>query len=140
MIGWCAVQGNYARGELHVSSSQTVHRSAVCTRLKTALPQQVWVASVQGVERFWVPPYDPRTKGVMFKWCQSCEAIPPLGSWRAKARCLGSSWDWIRPGAKTDKLKQFCGGCSVSADCGAYALSVGAEFGVWGGQRMRGSL
>ena len=56
-------------------------------------------------------------------------------SWEERARC--GQYDpeiFFDPGARAErKAKSICAQCPVRLDCLAWALSVRAEFGVWGG-------
>lgn len=65
-------------------------------------------------------------------------------SWEERARC--GQYDpeiFFDPRARAErKAKSICAQCPVRLDCLACALSVSAEFGVWGGLngKERGSL
>ena len=56
-------------------------------------------------------------------------------SWEERARC--GEYDpeiFFDPPARAERrAKSICAQCAVRSDCLAYALSVRAEFGVWGG-------
>ncbi|HEY3209339.1 MAG TPA: WhiB family transcriptional regulator [Actinomycetota bacterium] len=56
-------------------------------------------------------------------------------SWEERARC--GQYDpeiFFDPGARAErKAKSICALCPVRLDCLACALSVRAEFGIWGG-------
>jgi WhiB family redox-sensing transcriptional regulator len=56
-------------------------------------------------------------------------------SWEERARC--GEYDpeiFFDPTARAERrAKSICAQCPVRLDCLAYALSVRAEFGVWGG-------
>lgn len=56
-----------------------------------------------------------------------------LPSWFARAACRGlTSPDVMFEGPESDALA-VCAQCDVVAPCGAYALSRGLVWGVWGG-------
>jgi WhiB family transcriptional regulator, redox-sensing transcriptional regulator len=56
-----------------------------------------------------------------------------LPSWYARAACRGlTSPDVMFDGPESDALA-VCGQCEVVTPCGAYALSRGLVWGVWGG-------
>jgi WhiB family transcriptional regulator, redox-sensing transcriptional regulator len=65
-------------------------------------------------------------------------------SWEERARC--GEYDpeiFFDPTARAERrAKSICAQCPVRLDCLAYALSVRAEFGVWGGLngKERGSM
>jgi WhiB family redox-sensing transcriptional regulator len=56
-------------------------------------------------------------------------------SWEERARC--GEYDpeiFFDPTARAERrAKSICAQCPVRLECLAYALSVRAEFGVWGG-------
>lgn len=124
MIGWCA-SGRVNR------SDRIVHQSAVCDQFRHGNPTRV---EVKG-DWMWAAPFRMHLPGLPFQWCRVCAKIPPLGSWRDRAACLGSSDDWIMPGRHADRLKAMCRACSVREECAGYAELVNPEFGVWAGRR-----
>jgi WhiB family transcriptional regulator, redox-sensing transcriptional regulator len=56
-------------------------------------------------------------------------------SWEERARCGEHDPEiFFDPTARAERrAKSICAQCPVRLDCLAYALSVRAEFGVWGG-------
>jgi len=69
--------------------------------------------------------------------------------WMELANCRGLDTNVFYP-AETDgptvqRAVQVCRGCDVQAECLAYALSIGEQWGIWGGltehqrQRLRRS-
>jgi WhiB family redox-sensing transcriptional regulator len=44
---------------------------------------------------------------------------------------------FVEKGGSTRPAKRVCAGCPVTAECLAYALERGEEFGVWGGLSAR---
>jgi WhiB family redox-sensing transcriptional regulator len=59
--------------------------------------------------------------------------------WRSRAKCSGVDADlFFAAGALEHKLaKKICRGCSVRAECLAYALQEPVDHGIWGGLTER---
>lgn len=56
------------------------------------------------------------------------------GGWRDRALCLGMSPDlWFPETGPAPRARRICAVCPVRAECLAFALATGAEFGIWGG-------
>lgn len=60
--------------------------------------------------------------------------------WRSEAACLEMNTDMFFPAGQTgdaweeaNRAKSVCCGCSVRAECLAFALATNQQFGVWGG-------
>jgi len=56
-------------------------------------------------------------------------------SWEDQARCLTYDPDlFFAPRARAERrAKEICADCPVQTPCLDYALSIGVEFGIWGG-------
>lgn len=56
-------------------------------------------------------------------------------SWQSEARCAEIGVDLFFPdrGGDVGGAKRICAPCPVRAACGAYAIHIGAQHGVWGG-------
>ncbi|GHF92979.1 hypothetical protein Shyd_62800 [Streptomyces hydrogenans] len=60
------------------------------------------------------------------------------GSWMASGRCReADAEDLFVEGAAQNQAKELCVGCTVRAECLAYALDRRIEHGVWGGMTER---
>lgn len=59
--------------------------------------------------------------------------------WKRQANCLGVDPDLFYPGRgePTRDARQVCAGCTVRADCLAYALRNHEKHGIWGGLSER---
>lgn len=58
-----------------------------------------------------------------------------MSDWREHAACVGADPDLFFPGQgeSTFPARDICLGCPVRTQCLTEALSVGDQFGVWGG-------
>lgn len=66
-----------------------------------------------------------------------------MSDWRTRAKCQDADPEMFFPHEKDlagfRAAEAYCQGCPVSAECLALAMTIGAEFGVWGatGPRWR---
>ncbi|GMU79537.1 MAG: hypothetical protein AMXMBFR46_23270 [Acidimicrobiia bacterium] len=63
-------------------------------------------------------------------------AAQPVARWRAYAACAGMNpaLFYDPHPASEDAAKQVCAACAVRVECDRDAVTVGEEFGVWGGR------
>jgi WhiB family transcriptional regulator, redox-sensing transcriptional regulator len=52
--------------------------------------------------------------------------------WRARAACAGQQ-DLFFDGRREAAARAVCDACPVRAECAAFALASGPEFGLWSG-------
>ncbi len=68
-------------------------------------------------------------------------SIDPVADWRDRANCVGIDPELFYPGpwdhAGRDEALSVCEGCVSRAQCLAWALEHGEEFGIWGGTTER---
>lgn len=70
---------------------------------------------------------------------------PLRSSWVERARCRGMDVELFFPigtgeaaQAQADRAKRVCAECPVRRECLEYALSSGADDGIWGGMTPQG--
>lgn len=81
-----------------------------------------------------IPDKEPNTNKVSPRL--AAKSIEQTLDWRSRAACLGEDPEIFfceEDPTALEEAKKICRPCEVREECLDYALTIGEEFGVWGG-------